>query len=213
MASSHALSRTSEVSQLTPQGSRGAGKVYELTASSASPTRVIGTDDAGFPIEETLPHAYWREFVGLDGCVKKVPLRTSVPFTMEPEGVRYEQQVTTDIVQAGQLPLDVCPFTGEFGYIQRPRLIANPEGTADCGGKPDGCEHMLKLIVERKKRARTKYDLEQKTFTAKSQAEMIAMKEGIIEGVADVMAKHLPPPNIGAAKARMRDGKCDPGVE
>lgn len=173
------------------------GGTYQLNVNSVNPTRVVAMDEAGMPIEETYPAAFSRLFVGLDGCVKDVPMRTAAKFSMEPEAERYEQVITREIVKDGQLPLDACPYTGQYKYITGiASLVKVPPGAEDCGGKPTGCEHMQGVIVERQKRARAKHD--------KIQEQAKTMKVEDVERMQSQMADA-----IGAAISRSADPKAN----
>lgn len=193
------------VPALRPEVSGGVTKgVYQLTNSSVSPTRVTGMDDAGMPIEETYPAAYSKLFVGLDGCVKDVPMRTTADFSTEGEHERYEQTTTRDIIRDGQLPLEVCPYTGQFKYITgQPSLVKVPAGAEDCGGAPKGCKHMQAVIVERQKRARVKHDKLQEQAKVLKSDDVEKMLETTVKAFGVVMQQN----NVDSAKARLRDGK------
>lgn len=190
------------VNQLRPQGGAADGGTYQLDMASVSPTVRVGTDEAGMPIEETRPPAYSKRFVGLDGCIKWVPLRTGAVFSMEPEAERYEQIVMRDIIRDGQLPLWVCPYTNEYKHIAGGPLAKAPPGESDCGGHPDGCVHMKRIMEQRQAASLKKH--------AALQAKHASMK---VEDAAQLMelagrtfgasvAEHL-----GAKRANLAKGK------
>ena len=191
------------VDSLRPEGLGGGGGVYQLNVNSVSLTRIVGVDDAGMPIEETIPHAYHRLFVGLDGGIKRVPMRTAAVFSREPEAERYEQITMRDIISAGQMPLEACPYTFEYKHIKGGPLAKVPPGESDCGGKPTGCEHMHKVIDARIAVSRKKHDLIQTQAQNMKTEDVQRMLDTVAEGVGAALAKHDP----NGAKAKMRAGK------
>lgn len=197
------------VTQLRPEGDGGrAGGVYQLTASSVSPTRFCGRDENGMPLEETIPTVHWDYFVDPAGNVCKVPLRTSSVLSMDTEAVRYEQMVVTDLLRTGWIPLSKCPFTNEYHFIVGGPLAKPPKGVEDCGGSKDGCNHLKAIIEKRQERTATKARKEVERIEAMKADEISKMREGIVEGVGEVMAKHLAAQDDRKlAKNRLRDGK------
>ena len=182
------------VTELKPERIGGGSNAsYNLTQSSVNPTRIVGSDDAGMPVEESIPTAYSRYFVGLDGCIKDVPMRTAAVFSMEPEAERYEMIVTKEIIGAGQLPLDACPYTYQYQHAKRGPLVAVPAGESDCGGSATlirdgygqitsgGCTHMQKVIDLRKSNARVKHE--------KLQEQSKTMKTEDVERLMETTAK------------------------
>ena len=191
------------VSQLRPETANGnSGQVYQLNMNSVTPTRITGADDLGMPIEERIPICYSREFVGLDGCVKSVPLRTAAVYSQEPEAQRYEQVVVADIIRAGQLPLDACPYTNAFSHIRRGPLVKVPPGVEACEGKAGGCEHMHVVIKARKAAALVKHNAEQAKIESLRSEDVSRMMEGITQGVGAAIANHL-----AANREHLKSGK------
>ncbi len=190
----------------------GPGGSYQLTADSVSPTRIVGVDDAGMPIEETVPAAYSRWFVGLDGCEKDEPMRTAAMFSMESEAERYEHSVTREIIAAGQMPLDACPYTFEYKHIKGTSLVKIPPGATDCGGtrqtdqwgKPIPCEHMLGVMAERKARSRAKHDKIQAAALLMKPEEIQRMHDSMADAIGTAIARATSPKE---AKARLRSGQ------
>lgn len=204
----------------------GSGRAYQLTADSVSLTRVVGRDEAGHPIEETVPAAYWQNFVMLDGGINKVPLRTAAVFSMDPQHERYENMTTKELVIKGCIPLRCCPYTQQFFAVTGTRyLVDNPEKTEDCGGSPnatnehDCCVHMKPLIEKRRKRARQLHDECQRRAANMTPARAANMMRDMAEafGIVGEISKDAdtsanadaPDAHIKtkAARARLRDGK------
>lgn len=209
------------VSTLRPESLGGAGGLtYQLTVNSTNPTRVVGVDDAGMPVEESVPAAYSRMFVGLDGCLRDIPMRTGAGCSMEPEAERYEQVVLKEIVKAGVLPVEACPYTGQYSYITHaPSLVKIPDGERDCGGNATlirdgsgqltsgGCVHMQKVITDRKARARKKHDdIQTKAGSWKSE-DVERMNTAMADSIGAAIGKHLGGDPAKANKARLRNGQ------
>ncbi len=201
------------VTELRPETSAGgrAGS-YQLTANSVSPTRVVGVDDVGMPIEETIPACYSRWFVGLDGCEKDIPMRTAAVFSMETEAERYEHQVMREIIRAGQMPLEACPYTFEYKHIKGTSLVKVPAGASDCGGsngrtdsfgKPVPCEHMLAVMTERKRQALIRHEKIQRSAQIMKPEDVQRMHDQMADSIGAAIARHTDPK---AAKARLRAG-------
>lgn len=192
------------VPALRPEASGGVVKgTYQLTANSVSPTRVTGRDEAGMPIEETYPAAFSRLMVNVDGGINDSPMRTTADFSNEPEHERYEQVTMRDCIRDGQMPLNVCPYTGQFQYVTGlPSLVKVPAGAEDCGGEPKGCKHMKAVIAERVKRARAKHDKlqeQEKIMDIKTAERLMKLSaESFGAAMRDTS---------DSAKSRLRDGQ------
>lgn len=182
------------VDQLRPEGLSGeTGKTYQLTNASVNPTRIVGRDALGMPIEETIPACYSRPFVHPCGAVNNVPLRTGPVFDMEPASVRYEQTEMQRLITNGWLPLWVCPYTAEFSYLGVPGpLVRPPDGEQDCGGSPKGCSHMHKVMADRTAFRRKLYDEDMKRHREMTDADQIKLIESITEGFSNAMARNNP---------------------
>jgi hypothetical protein len=85
-----------------------AGRVYQLTEASASPTRIAGRTEDGMPREETIPAIKSEKFVDPAGNVCDVALRTGRVISNDAVGERYEQKMRKDQILAGSLPLGVA---------------------------------------------------------------------------------------------------------
>jgi sRNA-binding protein len=170
-------------------------KAYQLTPQSVTPTRIIGSDELGMPIEERIPIAYSRKFVGLDGCTKDVPLRSAAVFSNDEDALRYERATVSDIIRSGQLPLDECPYTNAYRYIKGGPLVKSKDGTDDCGGKPGGCEHMQAVIKARQAVAKAKWDKEQEQLRQMKPEDAERLAATIAEGVGRAIAANDPKSN------------------
>ncbi len=191
------------VDSLRPQGSQGRGRLYQLDANSASPTVVVGYDELGMPIEETVPHTHWRAMVHPAGGINKVTLRTCAPADMEPEGVRYENQQMTELIGSGWLPLSECPYTFAYAHIKGGPLIKVPAGEKDCGGAPEGCKHVKEEIAKRLAVALKKHnDLQAKAQSMKTEdvERMMGIVGDAIKGQTEART---------AAKSRLVKGEQD----
>jgi hypothetical protein len=199
------------VSQLTPQGTDGrpAG-IYQLDANSVSPTRVVGRDENGMPVEETVPTVYWRHFAMPDGGWNKVPLRTGSVFSMHEDAVAYERMVTTDLVRAGAIPGWLCPYSTEFTHLTRGPFVPVPAGEEDCGGNEQagGCKHMKALMARRKAIALEKHTAEVRRIESLKSDEINRMRDGIVEGVGTVIGKFMSAQDgLAASRAKLKAGK------
>jgi hypothetical protein len=208
------------VDSLRPERLGGGGGIYQLDANSVSPTRITGVDELGNQIEETIPAAYHRQFVTLDGCINNVVLRSGVVFSMEPEAERYETMVVRDVIRAGWIPIEACPYSYDYGSIKggpgaRIALVKVPAGEVDCGGKPGAhdehtcCVHLQKIIADRRAKAQAEH--------AKRVASQASMKPEQVQQLLEMNAKafgvalgnHFP--DQKAAKQRLREGKGEEG--
>lgn len=203
------------VQQLRPQRLGGTAGVYQLTQASTHPTAIGGRDANGLPIEETVPTTHWGNFVMPDGCVNKVPLRTGSVFSMDVDAQKYEQETLHDLITNGAIPLALCPNSTEWTHLTKGPFAKIGDGR-DCGGRPnatgkigatpaDGCEHMQKLCETRKTHVLEKHRAEVRRIESmrdeERKHEAAMLRDGIVEGVGQVMAQHL------AQKQRLRDGK------
>jgi hypothetical protein len=184
----------------------GSSRAYQLTADSVSPTRITGRDKAGRPIEETIPVAYHKRFVMLDGGINRVPLRTAAVFSMEPQHERYEHITTRELLRAGCMPLEVCPYTQQhFAVTGTRHLVDNPDKIEDCGGHAEGCSHMQEVIKLRREQARAEWE--------ESQKSMQSMKSDDVERLMQTTAKAFGvalsqnQTDQKAARRNLRDGK------
>lgn len=170
---------------LSPQRIGGNSKFYELTSSSVTPTRVL-VDAEGNVIEERVPVHYSQLWVGVDGCVKDVPMRTSAVFSMEPAHAGYEQIMTADMIRGGQLPLHACPWTHKYSFLTGGTLARSKSPGEDCGGKPDGCEHMKAVIAARLGTALKKREDLERVDNAKSEKQIMQMAKTIGVVMSDI---------------------------
>lgn len=184
------------------------GGVYQLEANSAAPTRVVRRDRLGRPVEETIPTVYYQHWVDPNGNVTQTPMRTSSVFSNDVEAVRYEQQMTIDLLRDGWLPMHACPYTPVYRNVTgTPYLVDNPERVEECGGKSDGCEHLKPIIEERRRLALERHQANEEAFMQMNPSEAgqllrrLASSLDVVEGVAERNEKPAPPQQ----RRRMKD--------
>jgi hypothetical protein len=189
------------VGQLRPPSDTRAGGVYQIEAGSASPTRVVGRDKLGRPIEETIPTCYYQNWVDPGGNVMKVPMRTASVFSLDAEAKRYEDETTIDLLRSGWLPMHLCPLTPVFRNVTHtPYLVDNPERVEDCGGKPDGCEHLRPIVAERQRLAKLRYQEQEEQFARMNPSQAtdllrrLAQSLDVVEGIAERAEEPKTPP-------------------
>ena len=180
---------------LSPQRIGGNSKFYELTSASVTPTKVY-VDAEGNVIEERIPVHYSQEWVGVDGCVKSVPMRTSAVFSMEPAHSGYEQIMTKDMIEGGQLPLAACPWTNKYSFITGGTLAKSKTPGEDCGGSPKGCSHMQDVIKARKATALKKHEEQERIDNAKSEKQILQMAKTIGVVMGEMEANRVTPPKM-----------------
>ena len=180
-----------------------AGRVYQLTDSTVSPTRLAGRSAEGIPFEETIPAIKAEKFVDPAGNVCDVLLRTGRVLTNDAVGERYEQQMRRDQISAGSLPLGECPYTAEYRrWTNSPTLLGEvPPGVTPCAGAPGGCEHLAPVIEARRARTHAKWLSEQVQRDGLTQAQA--------EGMVKAMAAGLGAGAIEAPRAALRKAKAD----
>lgn len=200
-------------------GGGGPNLTYALTSASVSPTLRVGTDKFGMPVEETVPTVYSKLFVGLDGCIRNVPLRTASVFSSEPEAERYETQTTKELVLSGVFPVEVCPHGGDFRHWTKGPLVPAPPGVTACDGSPKierntlgqiisgGCEHMQALIKLRRERAKDVHDALHRDFETMSDKKAKQLME--LAGEAFGKAAASMTSTTKKAAARMAEDKPD----
>lgn len=207
------------VENLTPKSATGAPTAtYELTKSSVSPSRIVGRDRRGFPIEETEPTVHWAPFLMLDGCINKVPLRTGSVLSMQAEATAYETETVTELVTLGCIPATMCPHSTKYAHLTGGAFVP---GGQDCGGIADkwqayvsgGCQHLKEVAAARKAEVLERHNAEASIEADKAAAEYRKMVTGIVEGVSEgvgaAMARNITSPSGAARKANLRDGKAD----
>jgi hypothetical protein len=187
------------VDSLRPERIGGGGGIYQLTENSVNPTVVTGVDETGMPVEETVPTAYSKKFVANDGGINTVPLRTAAVFSMEPEAERYEHLITKDIISAGFMPLDACPYTFKYAHLKNGQPLAKiPDGEKDCGGRPGAhnfetcCPHMQTVIKARRASAFAKYQKQQEQVSSMKMADVEKMQEATAKAFGQALAAHFP---------------------
>jgi hypothetical protein len=200
------------VDQLTPVNTTGQStKTYQLTKDSVSPSRVIGRDEIGMPIFDTVPTVPWKWFLSADGCFNKVPLRTgSAPNMNSQDSIAYELETIHDIVTAGFIPAWLCPYSTKMTHITNGPFAAIPPGESDCGGsdREGGCVHLQRIGELRRAKVRETNEKAEKAFNTKRDEEYARMRNELVEGVGMAIAKHATPQAaVAVAKQRLRDGK------
>ena len=187
--------------------------IYELNKASVSPTRILGRDARGMPIEDTMPTVFWKPFLMLDGCINKVPLRTGSVPSMHADAVAYENETMQDLIMAGWIPAWLCPYSTAFYSLTQGPFATPQNGETDCGGSTadGGCSHLKAVGKIRRDAVRDAYNIDQKMFDSRRDEEYTRMRNEIVSGVGEAIAKHTVAPQQRAesAKQRLRDGKAD----
>jgi hypothetical protein len=181
-----------------------AGRVYQLTEASVSPTRIAGRTENGMPCEETIPAIKSEKFVDPAGNVCNIALRTGRVISNDAVGERYEQQMRKDQILAGSLPLGECPYTAEYRrWTNSPTLLGDvPPGVTPCQGAPGGCEHLKPVIAKRLERTRLKWESEQ----VKSDGMTQAQAEGLVKAMAAGLGAATP---TDGPRNALRKAKAD----
>lgn len=165
---------------------------FQLTGDSVSPTRLIKRDEDGFDIEETITCYPWHEkFVDRAGNVCDVVLCNARTTPKTNEAVIYREQMRTEWLRAGGLPLGECPYapSGEYRrLLGTDRLVEPPknakgEPEASCSGHADGCVHMKAVIAKRQK--------QQSVKTAKQEAASASINANQLEQMGKVFGAQI----------------------
>lgn len=208
------LQNPNVVQQLRPRNPQGVSTAtYELTKATAHPTRIVGRDARGMPVEDTIPTVFWRPFLMADGCINKVPLRTASVPSMHADAVSYENETMYDLITSGCIPAWLCPYSTQYASWTHGPFATPPNGETDCGGSngPNGCVHLQAIAKSRKEHVLECYRRDQDSFTKEyahqRSQELAQMRDGIVEGVSEAMARHLTPQaKAEAARQKLRDG-------
>ena len=201
------------VDQLEPINPTGrSNKMYPLNKATVHPTRIIGRDRLGRPIEDTVPTVRWGYFLMMDGCTNKVPLRTGSVTSNHADAQAYEQETMHDMITGSAIPAWMCPFSTKYTHITGGAFVQPGPGDVDCGGVDSerGCVHLQALAKDRLAEVKRVNDARAEEFAATHQDEMRRMRDGIVEGVGAAMAEHLgktPQQRAEGAKQRLREGK------
>lgn len=202
------------VENLRPVNPNGTSTAtYELSRNSVHPERVIGRDSRGFPIMDTIPTVYWGWFLMPDGCLNKVPLRTGSVYSKEAEAEAYEHYVTKELIEAGCIPAQFCPYSTRYAHLTFGPFVPPQHGETDCGGsaKEGGCEHLQALgKLRREDQAEKMRKFEVEMRKAKEE-EILKLRDGIVQGVGAAIAQHVAGNADGASqrKKNLRDGKLE----
>lgn len=206
------------VENLTPKNPNGQSTAtYELSQASVSPSRVIGRDARGFPIEETVPTVHWANFMMLDGCINKVPLRTGSVFSVQAEARAYEDEIVSENVSLGCIPAWLCPYSMKYAhYTGGHAFVSPPPGALDCGGTGtpqhgEGCQHLQEVGKIRRAEVLRKYNEDLERQSKMKDDEINRLRDGIVQGVGEAIAMHMPSGQAGIAarKQGLRDGKVE----
>lgn len=181
----------------------GQARTYQLTANSVHPTRVVGRDDFGQPIEETVPIVKHRDFVTMSGCINKVPLRTA-PGVNDHESLQIEQYTVTRLISQGFLPLDECPYTNDYKALVGGPLVRPKAGEEVCEGKPGGCDHLHRVMKARRDRALANWRQEEDKAAKASSEEVRKIAEAI--GQAMTANQSL---DLKAARQRAKETRSE----
>ena len=187
-----------QVDNLTPKNSTGQStQTYELSQLSVSPSRRVGRNALG-PIEETVPTTHWANFLMLDGCTNKVPLRTGSVYSEQAEAKAYEIEVTSELVNEGCIPAHLCPYSTAMAHFIGGPFVTPPAGEKDCGGTGNpqdagiGCAHLQAVAALRKAAVLAKHNAEMELYSKMKDDEINRLKEGIVQGVGEAIAQNMP---------------------
>jgi hypothetical protein len=187
------------VDSLRPDRIGGGGGIYQLNEYSVNQTVTTGVDDAGLPVEETIPAAYHKKFVMPDGGINTVPLRTAAVFSMEPEAERYEHMVTRDIIRAGAIPIEACAYSYKYAHLKNGQpFVKIPDGAVDCGGRPDAhsletcCPHLQAVIKSRRALSLAKYQKQEQSVSSMKTSDVERLTEMTAKAFGQAMATHFP---------------------
>lgn len=196
-----------QVRPVSPDGQ--STQTYQLSRASASPSRVIGRDARGLPVEDTLPTVPWRPFLSMDGCINKVPMRTASVPSNHADAVAYENETVSELVSVGFIPAWLCPYSTKFTHLTNGPFAAPPPGVTDCGGSNNekGCEHLQAIAKVRREEVIRLNNLAEQQFSAKRDEEFNRLREGIVQGVGEAIAKHVGPQSRTERAQKLRDGK------
>jgi hypothetical protein len=206
------------VDQLRPVNKDGqTTATYELNKSSVNPQRIVGRDELGMPILDSIPTVYWRPFLMMDGCMNKVPLRTASVPSMHQDAVAYENETINDLVLAGCIPAWLCPYSTRYQHlIVGGSFVKVPHGEQDCGGVDNevGCIHLQQLAERRKKAVLKKYNEDLEAFSKQKDQEYARMRAELVEGigqaVGEALAKNAPPQQqLSSARQRLKGGETE----
>jgi hypothetical protein len=163
---------------------------YGITHANASIHQIVGRDSKGRPIEKKICQAaIWETMVDPAGNTLDVPLSNGRTLSENPEDDRrISERWRMELIQTGWLPIAECPHTTQYARVI-PGGGPLVSGGQDCGGKPDGCEHLQAVVKERLAATRAEWDLQQHTAANMPADQVMALARGAIEGaIADAAA-------------------------
>ena len=164
----------------------GGGKTetYQLTADSVHPTKVVGRDEYGQVIDETIPICKHREFVTRSGCINNVPIRTAPGNAPDHEALQIEQYTIARVIRNGFLPVDECPFTLDYRTIVGGPLVKPKAGEVACEGKVGGCEHLHRVMAMRRERSLAQWRAEEDKAARMKSEEIANLATAVGQAIA-----------------------------
>jgi hypothetical protein len=130
-------------------------RIAHITDSTVGRHRINGRDADGRNVEEKI--CPLRSIVVLDGDGNECTVAIENARIPSEDGARYGQrELESGIKDRLWIPKNLCPHTARFSHLVAGPLVAGGEGAADCGGKPDGCEHYQAVKSARRARAAQK---------------------------------------------------------
>jgi hypothetical protein len=197
-----------------------AGRVVQIHEGNVTPVRVVGRDEYGAEIEETIcPLARSEKFVDMAGNICVVPLACSRADERTYHHDKYAEQTRQDQIKAGSLPLAECPYTQGYQRLTRtPTLVKVPAGETACEGDPNspfGCKHMHALIDKRRARTLEVTKAQERTNKTLTEEQVHELFESLGKGLGLVKAggaKASPASSPTASKTRgnLAEGRDTP---
>jgi hypothetical protein len=179
------------------------GRIARISAGTVGVHRIIGRNSDGVNIEEKVCPIVGELFVTRAGNVAHHPLECGR--VASPDGARYGQGLREEgIRDHGWLPLGECPYTERYHHLVKGPLVAPPDGERDCGGKPDGCEHLHRVMTERRARSQVDARARKATRDGAGAAQLVKLGESIARWTEVQMAGA---PSVAAARTRLREGR------
>lgn len=139
-------------------------KAYFVNVSNVSPTveDVAGgrdEDSDGYAPERTIcAYADKVNMMDLGGNISEVPLSNSRVKSLRVEVQMYRIGLIRDIIAAGHIPVDVCPYAPGTSFKPDGPLVKNTENVKPCNGVEGGCKHFHDVREKRLARARARWE-------------------------------------------------------
>lgn len=134
-------------------------KAYFLSVNNVSPTKDATTegrdeDAKGTVPEETIcSYSEKIDMMDLAGNLSEVPISNGRVPSLRLEAQIYRVGLVRELIAAGHLPIDVCPYASATPYKPSGPLVRKPDGAKACAGEPGGCVHFLEVKKKRHTRA------------------------------------------------------------